>query len=65
MKLWQKILLISLIFVLGAVETTAFIVLSHDFSMTVERERERGVTEHNYLAATIANQVVYSRLLVL
>lgn len=63
MKLWQKILLISLIFVLGAVETTAFIVLSHDFSMTVERERERGVTEHNYLAATIANQVVYSRLL--
>ncbi|MBQ8813227.1 MAG: HAMP domain-containing histidine kinase [Lachnospiraceae bacterium] len=63
MKLWQKILLISLIFVLGAVETTAFIVLSRDFSMTVEREREQGVTEHNYLAATIANQVVYSRLL--
>lgn len=63
MKLWQKILIISLIFVLGAVETTAFLVLSHDFSMTVERERERSVTEHNYLAATIANQVVYSRLL--
>lgn len=63
MKLWQKILLISLIFVLGAVETTAFIVLSHDFSMTVERERERSVTEHNYLAATIANKVVYSRMI--
>jgi len=63
MKLWQKVLLISLIFVLGAVETTAFIVLSHDFSMTVERERERGVTEHGYLSATIANQVVYSRLM--
>ena len=63
MRLWQKILIISLIFVLGAVETTAFLVLSHDFSMTVERERERSVTEHNYLAATIANQVVYSRLL--
>lgn len=62
MRLWQKILLISLIFVLGAVESTAFIVLSHDFSMTVERERERGVSEHNYLAATISNQVIYSRI---
>lgn len=62
MKFWLKILLISLFFVLGAVESTAFIVLSHDFSMTVERERERGVSEHHYLAATISNQVTYSRI---
>ncbi len=63
MKLWQKIFMMSLVFVLGAVETTAFIVLSHAFSVTVGRERERCVTEHNYLAATIANRVVYSRII--
>lgn len=62
MKLWQKIFLLSLAFVMAASGVTALVVLHRYFSASVEREEENAVALHGYLASGIEGSVVWQRL---
>ena len=62
MKLWQKVFLVSLSLILLAINVTAGIILYTSHQRTVQREQEQAATQHQYLAATLQNRVVYERL---
>lgn len=62
MKLWHKIFLCTLAFVIAAVDITSFTILSETSRSMVERERNQAATEHRYFSAAISNRIVYERL---
>jgi len=62
MKLWQKIFLLSLIFVTAASGITALTVLHRYFSLSVVREEEGAVALHSYLVSGIEGSVVLQKL---
>lgn len=62
MKLWHKIFLCSLALIIIAVDVTAIAVLSESYRTMIGREREQAVSEHEYLTAGIANNVIYERM---
>ena len=62
MKLWHKIFLCSLALIIIAVDVTAITVLSQSYRTMVERERDKAISEHEYLTAGIANNVLYERM---
>lgn len=62
MKLWQKVFLVSLSLILLAINVTAGIILYTSHQRTMQREQEQAATQHQYLASTLQNRVVYERL---
>lgn len=62
MKLWQKIFLLSLIFVTAASGITALAVLHRYFALSVEREEQSAAALHSYLAMGIEGSVVLQKL---
>lgn len=62
MKLWQKIFLSTLALVIVAVQVTALLLLYSNRRLSLERERERVAARHDYVAASLQNTVVYTRL---
>ena len=44
MKLWQKVSLTALIFVMLAIQLTQFLVLERSFENSIQRERQTAVT---------------------
>ncbi len=61
MKLWQKIFLLSLIFVTAASGITALAVLHRYFALSVEREEQNAAALHGYLAMGIKGSVVLQK----
>lgn len=61
MKLWQKIFLLSLIFVTAASGITALAVLHRYFALSVEREEQNAAALHSYLAMGIEGSVVLQK----
>ena len=62
MKLWQKIFLCVIALVMLAIAVTSSAVLLNSFELMIDRELEQAVAEHEYLGASITNQVLYRRL---
>ncbi|MFI3205804.1 MAG: HAMP domain-containing sensor histidine kinase [Clostridia bacterium] len=62
MKLWQKIFLFSLAFVIIAVSVTAVAVLNMSFSHLVTQEKEKNLSQYEYYETTILNSIAYKRL---
>ena len=62
MRLWHKIFICTLVLVIAAVDITAALLLSRSYETMLEREKQRAVTEHGYLLATLRSQVLYRRV---
>lgn len=62
MKLWQKVFLITVTFFIAAAEVLSFVVLYTSFNEIVDRERERAVQNHGYVAQNIRSTLAYRRL---
>lgn len=62
MKLWQKIFLISLAFVMIAVGITTVIVAQNYFTTTLDIEKQSAASRHEYIASGIANRITLERL---
>ncbi len=62
MKLWQKIFLLSLIFVTAASGITALTVLHRYFALSVEREEQSAAALHSYLVSGIEGSTVLQKL---
>ena len=63
MKLWQKIFLCSLVLVIAAIDTISLVLVRNSQQLMLEREQSRCLESHENLSASIANRVVYQRLL--
>lgn len=62
MKLWQKLSLIALIFVMFAVQLTQFNILYSYFGNSIAREVNFAASAHSALAASLSNHAAYERL---
>lgn len=62
MKLWQKIFLCTLTLVIIAIEVTATLLLSNNHRILVEREEQRGISEHAYFASYLKETLIFQRL---
>ncbi len=62
MKLWQKLALTSLFFVVLAVQLTQFYMLERNFESGLRREKEQALSVHESISASLVNRVVYERL---
>lgn len=62
MKLWQKIFLLSLAFVMFSVSGTALFVAQSYFSLMIRREKANAATQHEYISSGISNRVSFERL---
>ena len=62
MKLWQKVSLTALIFVMLAIQLTQFLVLERSFENSIQRERQTAVAAHEALSASLSNHAAYERL---
>lgn len=62
MKLWFKIFISSLFLVIAAISVTALIVLFNNQKMTIMRERSRAVSSHEFICASISNNITYERM---
>ncbi len=62
MKLWQRIFLTSLVFVILATTATGWMIQSRNFNSTLQKEKAHAAEVHANLAAGISSQVVYQRL---
>jgi len=62
MRLWQKISLISLAFVMLAIQITQYTLLERSFKNSVQREKETAVAVHEALCASLSNHASYQRL---
>lgn len=62
MKLWQKIFVSTLFLVILAIDIIAVLLLSNNHRLTIERERQRVLSEHNYLSSALSDYVLYTRL---
>jgi len=62
MKLWLKVFLFSLTFMILAVEIVAYTILINSFSATVKRETNQALVYHDTMSATVSGQILYERL---
>lgn len=62
MKLWQKVSLTALVFVMLAIQLTQFITLEGSFANSIYRERQLAVSAHEALGASLSNHAAYQRL---
>lgn len=62
MKLWFKIFISSLFLVIAAINATALVVLFNNNEKTVIRERSRAVSSHEFICASISNNITYERM---
>lgn len=62
MKLWQKVFLFSLTFMILVVDIVAYTVLASTFSSTIDRETEQALRQHESIATSISSQVFIERL---
>ena len=62
MKLWQKVSLTALVFVMLAIQLTQFLVLDRSFENAIARERKSAVSAHEALSASLSNHAAYQRL---
>ena len=62
MKLWQKIFLITLAFVMVAVGITTVIVAQNYFEMTLDIEKRGAEARHEYVTSAISNRVTLQSL---
>ena len=62
MRLWQKIFLSTLVLVICAVELTALMLLRNTRQLLMEREQQHILTEYEYLAASVQDNVLYTQL---
>ena len=62
MKLWQKIFLITLAFVMIAVGITTVIVAQNYFEMTLDIEKQGATARHEYVTSVISNRVTLEGL---
>ncbi len=62
MKLWQKVSLTALLFVMLAIQITQFLVLERSFENALLRERQTAVSAHEALSASLSNHAAYERL---
>ena len=62
MKLWQKVSLTALVFVMLAIQLTQFLVLERSFENSIQRERQTAVSAHEALSASLSNHAAYERL---
>ncbi len=62
MKLWQKIFLLTLAFVIIVVNVSSLALLSNNHRLAIEREQQNALATHNYLDLEIKNNVVYKQL---
>ena len=62
MKLWQKIFIITLAFVMIAVSATAVFLAQGYFSSAIRQERVSAEAQHEYYAANITNKISYERI---
>lgn len=63
MKLWQKIFLITLAFVMIAVGVATVIVAQNYFEMTLDIEKQGATARHEYVTSVISNRVTLEGLL--
>jgi len=62
MKLWQKVSLTALIFVMLAIQITQFVILERSFENAVAREKQTAIASHEALCASLSNHAAYQRL---
>lgn len=62
MKLWQKIFLISLCFMVTISLISSTLILSKNFQMTIERELLQAVSSQESFSAAITNHVLVERI---
>ncbi|MBQ1400502.1 MAG: HAMP domain-containing histidine kinase [Lachnospiraceae bacterium] len=62
MKLWQKIFLISLAFVMLAVSVTAMVVARGSFTSGIEQTRTAAFHRHEYVSGGIVNKISFERV---
>lgn len=62
MKLWQKIFLITLAFVMIAVGITTVIVAQNYFEMTLDIEKQGATAHHEFVTSVISNRVTLEGL---
>ena len=62
MKLWFKVFISALFLVIAAINATALVVLSNNQHMTITRERSRAVSSHEFICASISNNITYQRM---
>lgn len=62
MKLWQKVFLCTLLLMTAAINLMALVLVRSNHELLLSRERERCVAAQETLALSMANQVVYQRL---
>jgi len=65
MKLWQKISLISLAFVMLAIQITQYRLLERSFENSLQREKQTAISVHEALRASLSNRAAYQRIRVL
>lgn len=62
MKLWQRVVILTLLFSVASVEISSVTVLKGSFSVTVESEREKCAAAHNNLCTTASANAAYERM---
>lgn len=62
MKLWFKIFISTLFLVIAVINATALAVLSNNEKMSITREKSRAVSSHEFICASINNNVTYEKL---
>lgn len=62
MKLWQKVFLVSLVFIVLAVDMTAVIVVQINFSTIINREKQQAITKQEYIEKILSSSIVNKRL---
>ena len=62
MKLWQKVFLLSLLFMTVAVQITAYLILHKNFNLSIERELSQAVYEYDAYSAGVTGNVMLKKL---
>lgn len=62
MKLWQKVSLTALVFVMLAIQLIQFFMLERSFENSIAREQQTSVAAHEALSASLSNHAAYQRL---
>lgn len=62
MKLWQKMFLFSLCFMVIAVDIVAYTMLTNSFKTSIDREIDQSLMRHESVSSSISSQVAFERL---
>ena len=61
MKLWQKTFIWTLIIVMVAVSSTSIIILKNNYDISIDRQINNTLSEHEYLISNIKNRIITER----